>query len=160
MEQERDRRAMQLAVANAEAQALRLGEAGRVWPRAARDLQSLLRLPTNKMPDRIECYDVSHSQGSHTVAARAVFIRGEPAKDLYRSYNIRSAPAGDDYAAIHEVITRRFRDRDTPGAEAWPDVVVIDGGKGQLGAALGGLEAAGMPTAFRRRVCAIAKRCR
>ena len=170
MEGERDRRAMHLALANARAQAARLAEAEHSWVRGAADLQTLLGLPPQVQPARIECYDVSHSQGEQTVAARVVLLNGEPAQHLYRTYNIRTAAPGDDYAAIQEVISRRFRRvkgraggrgaGGGEGADEWPDVVVIDGGKGQLGAALAGLEAAGVATDFHARVtvCALAKK--
>ena len=177
MQAEREARAMALAVANAKAEALRVSDARQGWLQAAKDLQELLGLPREQVPERIECFDISHTQGSQTVASRVVFLKGVPAKELYRSYNIQSTSSGDDYAAIREVITRRFRDsadtnahasggggRSGPGelgrgvAEGWPDVLVIDGGKGQLGAAVEALNLVGMPSEFLGRVCAIAKR--
>ena len=84
-----------------------------------------------------------------------------PAKDLYRTYNIQSTSIGDDYAAIREVIARRFRGGSGAGladSEGLPDVLVIDGGKGQLRAAVEALNLVGAPAAFLQRVCAIAKR--
>jgi excinuclease ABC subunit B len=177
MQAEREARAMALAVANAKAEALRVSDARQGWLQAAKDLQELLGLPREQVPERIECFDISHTQGSQTVASRVVFRKGVPAKELYRSYNIQSTSSGDDYAAIREVITRRFRDSaDTnahasggggrlgPGelgrgvTEGWPDVLVIDGGKGQLGAAVEALNLVGVPSEFLGRVCAIAKR--
>jgi hypothetical protein len=160
---DRDARAVQLAHANAQAEAARIAEERRGWARAATDLQALLHLPPDTLPERIECYDISHLQGAQTVASRVVFVKGVPAKDLYRSYNIRSSAHGDDYAAMSEVISRRFRDMGRKasadgGAESWPDVVVVDGGKGQLAAAFEGLEFANVPASFRARVCALAKK--
>ena len=160
---DRDLRAVQLAHANAQAEATRIAEERRGWVRAATDLQALLRLPPDVLPERIECYDISHLQGAQTVASRVVFVKGVPAKELYRSYNIRSSAHGDDYAAMTEVISRRFRDMGRRasadgGVESWPDVVVVDGGKGQLAAAFEGLESANVPDSFRARVCALAKK--
>lgn len=96
------------------------------------DLQRTLSLQHS--PRRIECIDISNFQGSAIVASNVCFIDGKPAKDFYRSYNIQSVTDGpDDYASIREVVTRRIerglRDDDLP------DLLIIDGGKGQLSAA-------------------------
>ncbi len=108
---------------------------------AMEDLAALLDLPD--MPHRIEGYDISHIQGSDAVASRVVFTEGMPAKQYYRRYKIRNpevkAGHSDDFASLAEVIQRRFRDyaihADKPRTGAdWPDVVMIDGGKGQLSA--------------------------
>jgi len=80
---------------------------------------------------RIECYDVSNTAGEDVVASGVVFTDGKPDKSNYRRYKIRTVDGQDDYAAISEVMQRRFKD----GAENVPDLVVIDGGKGQLTAA-------------------------
>jgi excinuclease ABC subunit C len=107
---------------------------------AMEDLSTLLDLPD--MPRRIEGYDISHIQGSDAVASRVVFVEGMPAKQHYRRYKIRNpnikSGHSDDFASLAEVIGRRFRDyglhpnKPRTGAEDWPDVVMIDGGKGQL----------------------------
>lgn len=107
---------------------------------AMEDLSALLDLPD--LPRRIEGYDISHIQGSDAVASRVVFIEGMPAKQHYRRYKIRDpnvkAGHSDDFASLAEVLGRRFRDYglhpDKPRSESedWPDVVMIDGGKGQL----------------------------
>jgi excinuclease ABC subunit C len=102
-----------------------------------------LALP--RVPRRVECVDISHSSGAETVAAVVAFHEGEPDRKRYRSFHVRSAKAGDDYAAMQEVLTRRFaRGRD--GAKGWelPDLMVVDGGKGQLAIALGALEELGL----------------
>lgn len=103
-------------------------------PHAVKQLQSDLRL--DHLPRRIECFDVSHLSGTGTVASCVVFSDGRPLKSEYRHYKIRSTPHGkaDDYLAMREVVARRYRmfvEEDGP----WPDLVVIDGGKGQLSAA-------------------------
>ncbi len=82
-------------------------------------------------PQRIEGYDISHLRGGQPVGAMVVFQQGEPSKEGYRRFNIRKAPAGDDYAALQEVLTRRAIQKDWPK----PDLMIIDGGKGQLSSA-------------------------
>jgi excinuclease ABC subunit C len=119
---------------------------------AMEDLSALLDLPD--VPRRIEGYDISHIQGSDAVASRVVFVEGLPAKQHYRRYKIRSAEVrsghSDDFASLAEVIGRRFRDYglhpDKPraGSEDWPDVVMIDGGKGQLSSVVAVLSEMGL----------------
>ncbi|WP_254566213.1 excinuclease ABC subunit UvrC [Oscillatoria sp. HE19RPO] len=111
---------------------------------AMQDLAELLDLP--ELPRRIEGYDISHVQGSDAVASRVVFIDGLPANQHYRRYKIRNPEVqsghSDDFASLAEVLGRRFRDagnqkRETGKIEQspdWPDLVMIDGGKGQLSA--------------------------
>lgn len=99
-------------------------------------LQEQLALPTP--PYRIECYDISNTMGRETVAAMVVFEGGRPARAEYRKFKIRSVEGPDDYASMREVLRRRLRhgvEGDTRFGEL-PDLIVIDGGKGQLGAAL------------------------
>ena len=92
------------------------------------DLRKSLAL--QRVPQRIECYDISHVQGSHTVGSMVVTIGGEAAKDEYRHYKIKTVAGNDDYASMTEVLTRRLqRGRNE---EDLPDMVLIDGGKGQL----------------------------
>lgn len=83
---------------------------------------------------RIECFDVSHTMGEATVASCVVYDRAAMQKGEYRRFNIESAQPGDDYAAMREVLTRRYR-RLANGEGTLPDLVLIDGGKGQLGIA-------------------------
>lgn len=91
---------------------------------------------------RIECYDISTFQGSQAVGSMVVFDDGEPDRGEYRKYRIRSVKGQDDFAMMHEVLSRRFRrGRD---ASKLPDLVVIDGGKGQLSAAGRALQKLGL----------------
>ena len=98
------------------------------------------RLGLSHPPRTIECFDISHVQGTDPVASMVVFEDGEPARARYRTYRIKRATGGDDFASMYEVLSRRFR----RGREAkeetdpWrlPDLLVVDGGKGQLGVAL------------------------
>ena len=107
---------------------------------AMQDLADILDLPD--LPHRIEGYDISHIQGSNAVASQVVFIDGQPAKQHYRHYKIKNpevkAGHSDDFASLAEVIRRRFRkygedpNLQRVGNPDWPDLVMIDGGKGQL----------------------------
>ena len=98
-----------------------------------RGLAKLLGFP--KPPRTIEGVDIAHLAGEDTVASLVSFIDGLPFKPGYRRFKIRTVLGVDDFAAIREVIARRFRRR--PGEETvFPDVLMIDGGKGQLNAAL------------------------
>ena len=126
---------------------------------ATEDLAQLLELPTP--PRRVEGYDISHIQGSDAVASQVVFIDGLPAKQHYRKYRIQSSSIrsghSDDFMAMAEIMRRRFRrwaqakaegadlgelrraantTLHTGGLNDWPDVVMIDGGKGQLSAVM------------------------
>jgi excinuclease ABC subunit C len=111
------------------------------------------RLKLAKLPRVIECYDVSHLQGFATVASMVVFVDGKPEKSRYRTYKVRApgraggggdfASRNDDFASMYEVLSRRFRRAREESAQgnddstwALPDLIVIDGGKGQLGMAL------------------------
>jgi excinuclease ABC subunit C len=97
------------------------------------DVQLKLKLAT--LPRRIECYDISHFQGEGTVASRVVFIEGRPEKKLYRHYHIETVAGPDDFASMFEVLSRRFSKQEGEGG-ALPDLVVIDGGRGQLAQAV------------------------
>ncbi len=112
---------------------------------ALSELQTELKL--SAPPNRIECYDVSHTQGVATIGAMIVFEQGVPSKKLYRKFNIDSTSIGkpDDFASMEEMLTRRFRrwrsaeeTEPSPGAKKdasfsfLPDLIIIDGGKGQL----------------------------
>ncbi len=114
---------------------------------ALSELQASLNL--SAPPNRIECYDVSHTQGVATIGAMIVFEQGVPSKKLYRKFNIDSTSIGkpDDFASMEEMLTRRFKrwrastslsENQTPGSKPdasfsfLPDLIIIDGGKGQL----------------------------
>jgi excinuclease ABC subunit C len=120
---------------------------------ALNDLQEALNLPT--VPNRIECYDISTNQGTATVASRVVFVQGAPKKGEYRRFNLKtiSHSGPDDYQSMREALTRRFnrwksaQEADPLGVspdgkdadETWrllPDLLIVDGGKGQLGIAV------------------------
>lgn len=95
-------------------------------------LQAALELP--ETVSRIECFDISHTAGEATVASCVVYEAGAMRNSEYRRFNITTAAAGDDYAAMREVLQRRYR-RLVDGEGKLPDVALIDGGKGQLGVA-------------------------
>lgn len=107
---------------------------------ALSDLATYLNLP--EPPSRIECYDISNTQGTNSVASMVVFINGKPKKDEYRRFKIKTVKGPNDFLSMQEVITRRFAHakKDLLSADikktsfSWlPDLVIIDGGKGQLG---------------------------
>jgi len=90
-------------------------------------------------PARLECFDISHTSGEATVASCVVFNEAGPLKSDYRRFNLKPASAGDDYAAMAEALTRRYA-RVKRGEVPMPDVLFVDGGKGQLGEAMKVLE--------------------
>jgi len=97
------------------------------------DLQESLRLP--EMPERMECFDISHSAGEATVASCVVFDQNGPRKTDYRKFNIEGITPGDDYAAMQQALERRYR-RLKAGEAALPDLLFIDGGLGQVNQAM------------------------
>jgi excinuclease ABC subunit C len=102
--------------------------------KALLEIQDRLSLPA--VPHRIECYDISNFQGQESVASQVVFEDGVPAKEHYRRYKIKTVEGANDYASMTEVLSRRF----THDEYDRPDLIVIDGGKGQLGVAVKVLE--------------------
>lgn len=88
-------------------------------------------LEMDEPPQRMECFDISHSSGEATVASCVVFGPEGPLKSDYRRFNIEGVTAGDDYAAMHQALTRRFS-KIKDGEGKLPDVLLVDGGKGQL----------------------------
>ncbi|MEW6717662.1 MAG: excinuclease ABC subunit UvrC [Chloroflexota bacterium] len=118
---------------------------------ALSELQDIFGL--SRPPNRIECYDISNIQGTSAVGSMVVFEQGVPQKNLYRRFNIRTVSGPDDFASIEEVLVRRFRRwkaaQDNPPAPGQkpdrtfgilPDLLIVDGGKGQLNRALEVLE--------------------
>jgi excinuclease ABC subunit C len=124
---------------------------------AMTELADALDLP--RLPRRIECYDNSNLQGTNPVASMVVFVDGKPAKKEYRRFNIKTVVGADDFASMKEIISRRFRRAAESNEEEegkWttlPDLVIIDGGKGQLNAALEALAEVGMDVP----ICGLAK---
>jgi excinuclease ABC subunit C len=122
---------------------------------ALTELQAALALP--EPPNRIECYDISNTQGTAAVGSMVVFERGVPKKSLYRRFNIRTVTGPDDFASMEEVLKRRFNRWQAaedaslaPGKKPdqafalLPDLLLVDGGKGQLGRAVDVLEHFGL----------------
>jgi len=110
---------------------------------ALRELADALGL--DGPPRRIECYDVSHMQGTSVVSSMVVFEDGRPAKHAYRRFRAKIVDRNDDFANMRETLRRRFQ-RSASGAEGWPvpDLVILDGGKGQLSAGQAALSDAGL----------------
>ena len=121
---------------------------------ALAELQQALQLASP--PNRIECYDISNTQGTAAVGSMVVFQQGVPSKNLYRRYNIKSVSGPDDFASMEEVLTRRFKrwqaaqqvsapgEKPDPSFSFLPDLLIVDGGKGQLGRAVKVLEEFGL----------------
>jgi excinuclease ABC subunit C len=118
--------------------------------RAKEDVESRLeaiqtKLRLNVLPRRIECVDISHTGGEETVAVFVALRDGAPDRDRYRSFRVKGVGGGDDYGAMYEVLIRRLR-RGKADEEGWelPDLLVVDGGKGQLGVAMRAVEDIGV----------------
>jgi excinuclease ABC subunit C len=132
------------------------------WNDVGSFIQKMLGLPN--FPNRIECFDISHIQGTNTVASMIVFVNGKPQKSDYRKFKIRTVQEGhtDDFASMKEVIKRRYQkilniykqgefdvtappiSRNHEKDREIPDLIIVDGGKGQLSAALESLEELGL----------------
>ena len=115
-------------------------------------LQDTLDLP--ELPNRIECFDISHIQGAETVASMVVWEDGKMKKSDYRKFIIRTVQGVDDFASMREVVTRRYK-RLVEENQPLPSLILIDGGIGQLHAAAGALEAIGVTS---QALASIAKR--
>ncbi|CAN5510075.1 excinuclease ABC subunit UvrC [soil metagenome] len=122
-------------------------------PRSVLALQRDLNM--KRPPRRIECFDISHLGGTGTVASCVVFEDGRPKKSEYRTYLIRSVDKPDDFQSMREVVERRYA-RLLEENGPWPDLVLIDGGKGQLSSAVTSLERVGVMGKF--TVAGLAKR--
>jgi len=120
---------LDMAVANARS----LWESGQKKEEQKTDAIKILqeKLSLAQLPRRIECYDISNISGKHAVGSMVVFQDGEPDKSGYRRFRIKTVSESDDYAMMYEVLSRRFAH-----SENLPDLVVVDGGKGQLNVAL------------------------
>ena len=105
------------------------------------NLQEVLRL--GELPERLECFDISHSSGEATVASCVVFDTGGPVKSDYRRFNIEGITAGDDYAAMGQALQRRYA-RLAKGEGRFPNILLIDGGKGQVSQAIDTLNELGV----------------
>ncbi len=120
---------------------------GRAKPPEDRTRQNLEKLKSDlhlpSLPVHIECFDNSNTQGSNPVAACVVFRNGKPLKKEYRHYNIKTVKGPDDFRSMEEVVFRRYR-RMLDEDSSLPNLVIIDGGKGQLNAAVKSLESLGM----------------
>lgn len=108
-------------------------------------LQEALSLP--KPPKRIECYDISNISGTDKVSSMVVFINGEPSRDKYRRFRIKTVKGSDDFASMRETLTRRLKElySDDPSFSEKPDLIMVDGGKGQLSAVYDLVSAYGIP---------------
>jgi excinuclease ABC subunit C len=121
-------------------------------PDALYELQEVLELPA--VPRTLLCFDISHTQGTEVVGSAVVFTNGVPARSEYRRLKIKGDWGNDDFRSMQEVVTRYFRRRLDEGKEL-PDLVVIDGGRGQLSAARAALEALDLG---QQQVISLAKR--
>jgi excinuclease ABC subunit C len=117
---------------------------------ALTEIQQALHLP--EPPNRIECYDISNTQGNASVGSMVVFEQGTPSRSMYRHFNIKTVSGPDDFSSMEEVLTRRFKRwqsaqesqqvgaKPDPSFSVLPDLLIVDGGKGQLGRAVKVLE--------------------
>ena len=110
-------------------------------PKMVKQLQDDLQLKAP--PRKIECFDISHLGGTNTVASMVCFMDGKPRKNNYRKYNIKSVDGIDDFASIREVVYRRYK-RVKEEGDGFPDLIVVDGGKGQLSMAVSALRELGL----------------
>lgn len=112
------------------------------------------RLKMKKMPRRIECFDISTSSGTETVAGMVVFETGKPNRSLYRKYSLKTVAAQDDYACMAEVLKRRYGKGEK--SKPYPDIMMVDGGKGQLNTAISVIKSLKLEKQF--QVISIAKK--
>lgn len=131
-------RLMDMANANAKEHFSSHVDKSEAKKKALEEIQERLKLP--RLPLRIECFDISTFQGAETVASQVVFEDGVPNKDQYRRYKIKTVIGTNDFESMREVLTRRFLHSEIDV----PDLVVIDGGKGQLGIAMEVLKELGL----------------
>ncbi len=127
---ERGRNLVEMANENAKAHFLKYVSKSEEKMRGLQEIKEKLSLP--ELPQRIECYDISTFQGAETVASQVVFEEGVPAKEHYRRYKIKTVEGINDFASMYEVLSRRFKHDEYED----PQLIVIDGGKGQLSQAM------------------------
>ena len=106
-------------------------------PQAIKDLKDYLKL--DRLPRRIECFDNSNTQGTDPVASMVCFVDGQPRKSEYKRFRIKTVTGADDFASMKEIVKRRYSKVKKEKLQA-PDLILIDGGKGQLNAAIDALE--------------------
>jgi excinuclease ABC subunit C len=106
-------------------------------PHSVKQLQKDLRL--KRLPRRIECFDNSNLQGSDPVASMVCFVDGQPRKSEYKRFKIRTVVGPDDFASMKEILTRRYSRLIREGGQI-PDLIIVDGGKGQLSSAVEALK--------------------
>ena len=135
-----DNRLVDIAQSNAREESNRRARMAREGQDILALIQKGLNLP--KRPDRIECVDVSHTGGRQTRVGLVVYVQGMPSKSDYRNYAMPDG--GDDYKSLHDWVERRVKESGPP----WPDLLLIDGGRGQIAAVEKGLEDAGSPGLF------------
>lgn len=120
---------MEMALSNAHQLLEEHHKKSESWTKLAESMVKKLKL--TRLPNHLECVDISNLSGQNSVGSLVCFINGEPEKKRYRHYKIKSVEGPDDYASMYEVIQRRFKDGSE--TEDMPDLLLIDGGKGQLG---------------------------
>jgi len=125
-------RLLEMAAENAAQSFRERQDAGRTRERMSEELQRKLHL--RNAPKRIECFDISNIQGRLAVGSMVTFDEGEPDKNRYRRFRIKTVPGADDFRMMYEVLQRRFTRAKQEGS--YPDLLVVDGGKGQLNVAL------------------------
>ncbi|MDA8204814.1 MAG: helix-hairpin-helix domain-containing protein, partial [Thermaerobacter sp.] len=151
----RGEKAQLLALVRKNAEMARDEGARREMSREARIEEGLLGLQHTlglaAPPQRMECYDISNTQGTESVASMVVFTQGKPDKSQYRRFKIRTVQGANDFESMYEVISRRFKHRDqaldNPHLKRFgetPDLVIIDGGRGQLGYAVRAMQELGV----------------
>jgi len=125
---------------------------------AATDMEILIhlrkRLKMDKTPERIECFDISSISGTEAVAGMVVFEKGKPNKSLYRKYRLKSVDAQDDYSCMAEVLKRRYGNSEK--SKPYPDILMVDGGKGQLNIAVSVIKSLKLEQTF--QIISIAKK--
>jgi len=129
-----------LEMAGANARVALEDRLGRIGRQRGSLIELKARLNLDKIPRRLECFDLAHLGGQNAVAGLVVMEDGEWKKAHYRRFKIKSARGGDDYGGMREVVARRFAHEDWP----WPDLLLLDGGKGQLNSAQAAFEDLGV----------------